>query len=374
MEIRLFKKDEADLYMKAIDQIWKKGHILSRDKALVDFMFYNNPMHEKYIGKDNYGAIGIWEDGKIIGLGGLMLYGFNVNGKTELACNVTNIIVVEEYRKSIAGLLLYEKLFNEYPIFCNFGISLSKFAMRISPSTITKDMVMQPIHRLIRMVGIFNKTKTAEVLLEGNENYLRNYYKVNGIPQYGDKIVSTDLNEDKWNTFYNEHIAPKTISVSRNYEFLNWRYLSHPTYNYLVYTVQDKAGNYEGLFVARVESIVNNTAKILRIVEFISKNQDASIALANKIVEIGTEQDVLFADFYCTTDMFNFGLESVGFKKEFTSEDDQLVLPSRFHPIDLSVVDLNAVISFYGKKVRSLNLLNNNIYFTKGDSDQDRPN
>lgn len=374
MEIRLFKKDETAMYMKAIDQLWKKGHILSRDQTLLDFMFYNNPMHEKYIGKENYGAIGVWEDGKIIGIGGLMLYEFNVNGKRELSSNITNIIVLEEYRKSMAGVLIYGKILELYPIFCSFGVGLSNFAMRISPPTITKDYVMQPIHKLIRMIGIFSKKKTTEVLLEGNEYFLRNYNEIQKFPHHGNKIVNQELDEEKWNTFYYTHIAPKTIGVSRNYEFLNWRYLNHPTFDYLVYTVQDQLGNYEGLLVARVEKIVNNTAKILRIVEFISKNQDASITLANKIVEIGTEKDVLFADFYCTTDMFNFGLESVGFKKEFTSEDDQLVLPSRFQPVDLSVVNLNAVMSFYGKKVRRLNLFDNNIYFTKGDSDQDRPN
>ncbi len=374
MEIRLFRRDETDLYMKAIDEIWKKGHILSRDKALSDFMFYNNPTHERYIGKENYGAIGIWEDGKIIGLGGLMLFEFNLNGQTEVACNVTNSIVLEEYRSSMAGLLLYEKPFELYPFFCSFGIGLSKYAVRVTPATISKDSVTQPINKLDRMVGIFNHKKTTDVLLDGNESYLRNYGTVHKAQQYGNKTVRQELVENKWNNFYYTHIAPKTISITRNYEFLNWRYLNHPTFKYLVYTAQDQAGNYEGLCVARVESIVNNTAKILRIVEFISKNQDASIALANKIIELGTEEAVLFADFYCTTDMFNFGLESVGFMKEFTSDDDKIVLPSRFQPVDLSVVNLNACLSFYGKKVKRLNLLNNNIYFTKGDSDQDRPN
>ncbi|RIX52044.1 hypothetical protein D3P08_13785 [Paenibacillus nanensis] len=374
MEIRLFRRDETDLYMKAIDEIWKKGHILSRDKALADFMFYNTPHHEKYIGKENYGAIGIWEDGKIVGLGGLMLFEFNLNGQMEAACNVTNSIVLEEYRSSMAGLLLYAKPFDLYPFFCNFGIGLSTFSMRVSPATISKDIITQPINKLDRMVGIFDKEKTTEMLLEGNDHYLRNYGKVRMVPQYGDKAVRQELAEEKWNSFYYTHIAPKTISISRSFAFLNWRYINHPTFNYLVYTAQDQAGNYEGLLVARVESIVNGTAKILRIVEFISKNQDASIALANKIVEIGTKEAVLFADFYCTTDMFNFGLESVGFKREFTSDDDKIVLPSRFQPVDLSVVNLNACLSFYGKKVRKMNLLNNNIYFTKGDSDQDRPN
>ncbi|KYG94256.1 hypothetical protein ABEW24_13935 [Paenibacillus jamilae] len=374
MEIRLFRRDETDLYMEAIDKIWRKSHILSKDKALADFMFYNTPQHEKYVGKENYGAIGVWEDGKIVGLGGLMLFEFNLNGETEAACNVTNSIVLEEYRSSMAGLLLYAKPLDLYPFFCNFGIGLSKFSMRVSPAAISRDIVTQPIYKLDRMVGILDKKKTSEVLLDGNENYLRNYGMVLKVTQYGDKTVRQELVKDRWDSFYYTHIAPKTISVSRNFEFLSWRYLNHPTFNYLVYTAQDQAGNYEGLFIARVESIVNNTAKILRIVEFISKNQDASIALANKIVEIGTEEAVLFADFYCTTDMFNFGLESVGFKKEFTSDDDKIVLPSRFQPVDLSVVNLNACLSFYGKKVKRLNLLNNNIYFTKGDSDQDRPN
>ncbi|MGF9699342.1 hypothetical protein [Paenibacillus sp. MABNR03] len=374
MEIRLFRRDESDLYMQAIHEIWKEGHILSRDKALADFMFYNTPQHEKYIGKENYGAIGVWEDGKIVGLGGLMLFEFNLNGETEAACNVTNSIVLEEYRSSMAGLLLYAKPLDLYPFFCNFGIGLSNFSMRVSPATISRDAVTQPIHKMDRMVGIFDKKQASEVLLNGNENYLRNYDTVRKVKQYGDKTVKHELEKDKWNNFYYTHIAPKTISISRNYEFLSWRYLNHPTFNYLVYSAQDQAGNYEGLFVARVEYIINGTAKILRIVEFISKNQDASIALANKIVEIGTEEAILFADFYCTTDMFNFGLESVGFKKEFTSDDDKIVLPSRFQPVDLSVVNLNASLSFYGKKVKKLNLLKNNIYFTKGDSDQDRPN
>lgn len=374
MEIRLFRRDETHLYMEAIDKIWKKGHILSRDKALADFMFYNTPQHEKYIGKENYGAIGVWEDGKIVGLGGLMLFEFNLNGETEAACNVTNSIVLEEYRSSMAGLLLYTKPLDLYPFFCNFGIGLSKFSMRVSPASISRDAVTQPIYKLDRMVGIFDKKRASEVLLNGNEDYLRNYDMVFEVTQYGNKTVKQELVEDKWNSFYYTYIAPKTVSISRNFEFLSWRYLNHPSFNYLVYTSQDQSGNYEGLFIARVENIVNNTAKILRIIEFIAKNQDASIALANKILEIGVEEAILFADFYCTTDMFNFGLESVGFKKEFTSDDDKIVLPSRFQPVDLSVVNLNACLSFYGKKVKRLNLLNNNIYFTKGDSDQDRPN
>lgn len=374
MEIRLFKKDEADIYMKAVNDIWKKGHILSYDKALCDYMFYHTPMHEKYIGNDNYGALGVWIDNKIVGLGGLMLFEFNFNGRTDLATNVTNSIVLEEYRKSMAGLLLYEKPIELYSPFCSFGIGLSKFAVRVSPTNITKDFITQPIYKLNRLVGIFNKEKTVELIFKNDLSYLRNYYRVEKVPQCGKKIVSQDLNEDKWNTFYYDNIAPKTISVSRNYKFLNWRYLKHPSFKYLVYTVQDESNNYEGLMVARVENILNNTARILRIVEFITKNQDASIALANKVVDIAVENDVLFADFYCTTDMFNFGLESVGFKKEYTSEDDKMVLPSRVQPVDFSVTNLNAVISFYGKNVRKINFLDNNIYFTKGDSDQDRPN
>ncbi|GGH64353.1 hypothetical protein GCM10008014_42650 [Paenibacillus silvae] len=374
MEIRLFRRDETDLYMDSIDKIWKKGHILSRDKALSDFMFYNNPQHEKYIGKDNYGAIGVWIDDKIVGLGGLMVFEFNLQGDAVAACNVTNSIVLEEYRSSMAGLLLYAKPLDIYPFFCSFGIGLSKFSLHVSPASISKDAVTQPIHKLDRLIGIFDKKKTSEILLDKDENYLRNYGTVFKATQYGKKTVKQELVKEKWDNFYYTYIAPKTISITRDFEFLNWRYLNHPSFVYLLYIVQDQVGNYEGLFVARVENIVNNTAKIIRIVEFIAKNQDASIALANKILEIGFAEDILFADFYCTTDMFNFGLESVGFKKEFTSHDDKLVLPSRFQPVDLSVVNLNAVISFYGKKIKKLNLLDNNIYFTKGDSDQDRPN
>jgi hypothetical protein len=374
MEIRLFKKDESDLYMQAINDIWKKGHILSRDKTLCDYMFYHNPMHEKYIGKNNYGAIGIWEDNKIIGLGGLILFEFNLNGLTRLASNVTNSIVLKEYRKTMAGMLLYEKPIELYSPFCSFGIGLSQYAMRVSPSMVTKNFIRQPIYRLNRLLGIFNKEKTTELLLKNNVDYLRNYCKVEKVPQHGEKIVAQELDKDKWNSFYYNDIAKKTISISRNYDFLCWRYLKHPTFKYLVYTVQDENKNYEGLLVARVESILNKSAQILRILEFISKNQDASIALANKVVDIGLENEILFADFYCTTDMFNFGLDSVGFKKEYITEEDEVVLPCRFQPVDLTVTSLNAVISFYGKDVKNINLLNNNIYFTKGDSDQDRPN
>lgn len=374
MEIRLFRKDESDIYMQAINDIWKKDHILSRNKALCDYMFYHNPMHEKYIGNNNYGAIGIWADNKIIGLGGLMLFEFNLNGSTRLASNVTNSIVLKEYRKTMAGLLLYEKPIELYAPFCSFGIGLSQYAMRVSQPMVTKNFIRQPIYKLNRLVGVFNKERTSELLLNNNADYLRNYYEVEKLPQHGEKTIALELDKAKWDNFYYGQIADKTIGVSRNYEFLCWRYLKHPTFKYLVYTVQDENRNYEGLLVTRVESILNKSAQILRIVEFISKNQDASIALANKVIDIGLENKVLFADFYCTTDMFNFGLDSVGFKKEYITEEDKVVLPCRFQPVDLSVTSLNAAISFYGKDVKNINLLNNNIYFTKGDSDQDRPN
>lgn len=368
MQIRLFRKEETAVLQSAIDRLWAKNHILSRDEQLLKYMFLHNPVNQSVIGSDDYGFVGAWHNDDVIGLFGLMYFNFNVKGQIKLGCTPTNWIVPPEYRQTGAGLAMMREMFRRNPAFVlNLGINqnVAQLYSRMGGYSVLPDMP--------RWIGIVNKELTTELLLLGDKSYLRYWNEIKPIRTNSNNRICFELDKEKWDQWYWSTFAKRSVGFVRDYSFILWRYIQHPSFNYKVILATDANGNYSGLMVIRIEEILNQTARIGRIVEFMANDQDSSVCLANYLVEFGKE--LLFFDFYCFSSISSWGLETIGFKRVHKNDKDKLVVPTRFQPLDLEITYLMAAAYVSKDLLREINLIDDQMwYITKGDADQDRPN
>lgn len=366
MEIRFFKLYEKDILLKAIHNLWSKNHILSRDEKLLEYMFYNTPGHHLITNQEHFSFLGAWVNEKLVGLLGVMPFVFNYKGKKGLCCCLTNWIVAEEARTTGAGLALIDKVHSFNPdMILSLGVSEAG-------SKIYKLMRWNIQPEVGRWVGLVNKERTIQTLLDGEKRPLRYFNEIKEVEYQGNYIANyvENLTEEEWNLFYTEHLSKESIGISRDTQFIKWRYENHPSFDYKILVCKSN-GLLKGLIIYRIEQLQNGE-KIGRIVECIVSNQDSAIVLANMLVK---NKELLFYDFYCFTSNTTWGLESVGFKKIYNSQTDLYTIPSRFQPIDLHNTSMIAAIYFSEKIKNSWNIaLENQLYITKADSDQDRPN
>ncbi|SEU10008.1 GNAT family N-acetyltransferase [Paenibacillus sp. NFR01] len=369
MEIRLFKRSETSELMSALNDLWAKNHILSRDENLLNHMFYDHSVSQTVFGRDHYGFLGAWHEGEIIGIFGLMAFEFNVYGKQKMGFAPTNWIVPPEHRHTGAGIQLMRKMLEFDPaVVLNLGINANV-------ARLYKGMGgYQVIPDVPRWIGIQDKDSTIKLLLEGNEKPVRYYDKIRSVEGNPTYKVFEQFDPEKWDVFYSKW-AKANVGFSRNAAFLSWRYLNHPSFNYQVFTCENNDGQYKGLLVVRKETILDGKGSIGRIVEFIAEDQDSAIQLANEIVKFSEQNNLLFNDFYCFSSITSWGLEAVGFKRVMKNEADKLVLPTRFKPLDLEITHMMAAMYVSKElqgKIESIN--DQTWYITKGDADQDRPN
>lgn len=353
--------------MQAIHSVWANNHILSRDEKLLNYMFYDNPAKQYWVNSEEYSFLGAWYDNKIVGLLGVMPFEVNNKGNMGVGCSLTNWIVHPDYRNTGAGFALFQKVKDHNPeMILSLGINSTV-------AKLYKKMKWDVLDNVPRWIGIVNKQKTIDKMLNGNEFPLRYWNELKPLSTSTNYRISGQINEERWDEFYSRFFSKKTIGFSRDFKFIKWRYLDHPQFNYQILTCVDKDDNYKGLAIVRIESIFNQTERIGRVVEFIAEDQDSSVLLANAICEL--DRDVLFFEFYCFSTVSTWGLESIGFKRILDSANDSLVVPTRFQPLDLKITNMIAAFSVQSTIVNQLNYAKEScFYITKGDSDQDRPN
>ncbi len=371
MEIRLFKKDENSELKHAIHNVWSEGHILCKDDALLNYMFYENPLNKMVFGEDHYGFLGAWYKGEVIGLLGLIALNVNIGNHKTFGFAPTNWVVSKRYRKTGAGLLLMREMLKYKPsLVLNLGIPQNVADIYAKMSN------YHVVQNVPRWIGVVNKRQTERLLLGGNFNPLRFYEDIRTVySETSNHRISNNFSSEKWDEFYWGNFATRTNGFSRDSTFIKWRYFQHPSFQYQVFISEDSKSNYKGLLVVRIEEILNKTAKIGRIVEFIATDQDSAISLANKLVELGQSNNLLFLDFYCFSSASTWGLETVGFKRDFINEKDKIAVPSRFQPLDLDVTTMRAAMYVSKDIQKKISLIEDqNWYVTKGDADQDRPN
>ena len=370
MEVRFFKKSERQLLLDSIDRLWRHNYIYVRNPAVLEHLVLNTPYRAEFAGEDNYSYVGMWDDdGKVVGISGVMPQRFNVFGKEYLSTTGTVWCVDKTAKKKgkpINGLLM-NAAYSDKVVWASCSLWLSDIAYRINEA-----LGNYMIRSLPRWVAINRKDEVMKNLLPEGTNPMV-LPDVRPIDYDGEFKASFDeLDQGKWDDWYFRVFAPATIGTQRDYRFLKWRYMESPVLKYKFMTVQNEAGEYEGLAVFRRESILEDRFALGRIVEFMCLRAEPSIALANAMLK--AMPDVLFWDFYCLSDITAFGLESVGFRRVPTWMD-QAVIPTRFQPVDYERMKVNGAIYLDERLRLEIDRMTEiPWYITKGDADIDRAN
>ncbi|MCU1258357.1 MAG: hypothetical protein JWO80_1242 [Bryobacterales bacterium] len=378
LNFRYAQCDEYPRIAKFIDEYWAKDHVYVRDRALFEWTFQRPNFWE-----DMTYSFALAEDGDdIVGILGGIPFAFNAYGETRPAVWIVNYAVRPDHRKGAAALQLLSTFRNpSFPIVIASGLNPASAAIY----QVLKGKVLPeaPRHfitfanaseRMTRLLQISNPTWTKE-----QARGVAAFFQIkNGVaPQgeYGDTIPE-DWDRANW-----PRIAAETVGASRDADYLNWRYLNHPSFYYRFITLPE--GSRTGMLVWRLETVRQQTDadngqrrvevdRIGRVVEFLPASGENGSKLLKRLIRELHDLDALGADFYG----YHGATRSVLAENGFHAVDGNLggsLIPSRFQPLSPGGKILNAMFAAPGLP-DCAGQPGCPWYWTKSDSDQDRPN
>lgn len=365
MKVRFFSVSEFNLLLKSIERLWGKNHIYCRNPELLKYMVYNTPYRKQVTTDDNTTFIGLFDGNKVVGLSGMMPQMANIFGKKVLSTTGTIWIVDKEYK--LEGLELLKYLLSFKP-----GLHVGP-GINTKVKKLYKMLKWETFDDFPRWIGTKNVEKLKSSFNIPNKFLLKDLERIEQSDSQN-YVFDDTINEEKWDEFYNKKFAKKTIGTARDFKFLKWRYVDYPFFDYKLISLTTVEQEYKGLVVYRVENIEigGNKAHIGRILEIIYDDLNEGIRLVQHM--INAENNILFWDFYCLSSVTALALEYIGFRRLPPSENEKYI-PTRFHPVDYEVMNIQGTIYIDEKIKKFLKLVvDQQWYVTRGDGDQDRPN
>ncbi len=374
--IRPCTEEKIPQVMQFIHQHWHAGHILSRDETLLRWQFHPGRGGTEWF--TGLTVVLAMVNGEIGGMLGFIPFDLNLKGITKRGAWLAQWVCVPELRAYNVGLALLWHV-HKLKYDALFAIGLSQAGARG-----TSALGFRPIPALARWVGVFDPATTQHLVQtvapSANPGLLAQAllpYVIGSLPRQAAIRITpwADSLREPWDHFWGRALAPFSLGPTRDSSYLLWRYVQHPRFQYEIRVAQ-AAGTDEilGLTVFRVEAVQGHSAKVMRIVEFLAP-PPGNAPLAAALVEAAREQHVAFADFFCTCPEAGAGLEAVGFRRH-AEDDSALPLPRHLQPPQLAGSPLCATELLTKELRQYLGNLGDrsDLYITKSDSDQDRPN
>jgi hypothetical protein len=368
--------DEYPRISRFLNDYWAENHIYVRDENLFKWAF-NRPSQWPEQGL----SWAVAEDGaELVGILAGIPFSFNQFGTRAQGVWIANYVIRPDYRKGSTALQLLSMF--RRPSF------QAVIAFGINPATATIYKVLRgevlpqiPRHflvlpeaagRMANLLEIAHPDWTKERAAAMAEAFrLVTPQQPAPAVEFG---IPAGWDEKDW-----PEIAATTVGAARDSEYLTWRYMQHPTFTYRIVTVRD--GSRTGLLVWRLETIRRATPegrvdvdRIGRLVEFLPASPGNAEALFSAFIHELRAADAIGADFYGYHSATRELLTSMGFH-EAAAHPDGEAIPSRFQPLDgkgggiMSALFVQDATSPAGAAEGACPW-----YWTKSDSDQDRPN
>ena len=338
-EIRLARKSDIDDIMRFIDEHWRKGHIMARDRKLFEYEYVDGD------GDDVNFVLAI--DRRTRSIEGV--FGF-------LSCSRTT----DPARKDIWGSMW--KVVDGRDNIPFLGVELARRVValtgcRTQIGTGANPKTTVPLRRM------FFGDKTARM----KHYYLLNKdideYRIAVIRHRPDKRprndgLETNLLELKSIDEVRKHFDIDSVGTIpyKDYWYINKRYFNHPYYRYTVYGLQDENGTTGALMMTR--AVECNGSKVLRIVDYFG-DQRPFAGLGTAFEKIIRENRYEYIDFY-THGFHEAYILDAGFT--LRTDNDPNIIPNYFEPFLRENVDIWVHYKY------------DNTLFFKADGDQDRPN
>jgi hypothetical protein len=375
VEFRYLGLSEYPRVSQFLDEFWAKNHIYVRDQSLFDWTFTRAGHWD-----DETYSFAVAEDGgEIVAILGGIPFTFNCLGKSSKAVWIVNYAVRPDHRRGPAALQLLST-FRKPPFQTVIAAGLNPASTIIYK--VLRGMVLP---EMPRHFAVFPKAedRMADLLQLTYPDWTReraaSLTQAFVLTENGDHAVPhgttlpTSWDESDW-----PEIASQTVGAARDTDYLNWRYVQHPCFKYGIVTVLE--GNRTGLAVWRLEAIQQETPagrvpvdRLARLVEFLPVSESNGRELISALLWEVRAAGALGVDFYGYHGLIRSILQHNGLRS-IEAHPDGALIPSRFQPLDIHVGGiLNAMFAPAGLPCCTTEP-NSPWYWTKSDSDQDRPN
>jgi hypothetical protein len=295
-------------------------------------------------------------DGEIGGCVGFIPGEFQMNGRLWNGAWAANWMVDQKYRRLGLGPLLIRELAKRFDV--TLALGGNRDAHDLLPRMGWLDCGNLPRHIAV-VDAAAASALTAAQRLEWPEDATarartaRQTAHVARVQRFDDEVTAT------WDRSFGDVAASR-----RSARFLNWRYASHPVFEYRLFESRDGGGQ-RGFAVYRIEQVRDLPIRIGRIVELVG---DAGhlVDLARAIVADGAAQGAVLFDFFCASGRVDGPLAEAGF---CSGGPQAQSIPFLFQPIDRS----RDGVLFMASVQKTGAASPGEWYVTTADGDQDRP-
>ncbi len=374
LEFRFARPGEYPEISRFLDQYWAANHVYCRTPELFEWTFRRPGQWPE----DSYSFAVAEDRGELAGILGGIPFRFNQFGRSSQGMWIVNYVIRPDHRRGSAALQLLSQFRKpEFNPVIAFGIN---------PAT-------SVIYRVLRGRVLDEIPRHFLVLPEARERAARLFQTAN--PQWegdlaggvaetfalarnpepcpADPVIPRSWDACEWPS-----VAARTIGAARDAAYLTWRYRRHPVFEYRFLAVRD--GSMTGLAVWRLETIRQQTAagtvdfdRIGRLVEFLPVSPANAEALLAAFTGALRENGALGADFYGYHGETRCWLRQLGFR-ETAQHPQGRAIPSRFQPLDAKGGAILSAMFVEAELPPCADSTDCPWYWTKSDSDQDRPN
>ncbi|MBL8214279.1 MAG: hypothetical protein JNK87_26400 [Bryobacterales bacterium] len=374
VSFRFAAANEYDRLSRFLNDHWASNHVYCRQKPLFDWTFLNNPRWNR----DSYCFVVAESGAELVGMLGGIPFLMNAHGANSQGVWIANYVIRPDFRRGPLALQLLGQ-FRKPPF-------ETTIASGINPATATIYKVLRgsvlPV--MPRHFAVFPEGRaTALSLLHSvyprrNIADLEEWLKPFQLAAFEEphrqfsKAIPDNWDEHGW-----EHWRKTTVGAARDRVFLEWRYRHHPLFRYCFAAVEEDRTS---LAVWRMETIQqrsdtgsNELGKIARIVEFLPSSPQTAGRLLHTVFKEAAGAGAFAADYYGYHGEIGQWLTAAGFPRTSTHPDGALI-PSRFQPLDGKDGNIHCAMFLQEGLPACLDDATCPWYWTKADSDQDRPN
>ena len=375
VELRYLQAGEYPVAARFLHEFWAPNHAYVRMPALFDWAFGPRPEWDH----DSYSFAIARQAGEDIGILGGTPFVFNNHGRQSHGVWLANWMVREGFRGGTTAMRLLRQFTRPpYDPTIAFGINpaVARFYALLGGKLIAdipRHFMVLPeaSGRMLKLLGAaypdWEDTR-ARALVHCFE-----VMADNPNPPAGGGIPDWPAWARTWQT-----LSISMVGAARSADYLLWRYIHHPCFEYRFISALETEG--VGILVWRLEKIHftlpdGSTGEdyLGRVVEFLPASRRNGFHLLSLLTQALREEGAMGADFYGYHAPFGAWMSEWGFHR-VTDHPDGCHLPARFQPLVSGGGQLRSAVFSEIQAPSYPSSPGEEWYWTKSDSDQDRPN
>lgn len=292
----------------------------------------------------------------IAGVMGANAREFVIEQQRTRAAELTTWIVSPQHQKKGIGPKIINHLKNEFDILLGLGITDSALSVYLRSGFRFK----KAIPRFVKIID-WEKVN-AQFPLDTLPKKISQSWNANRVELNYNVVDFTDYSTE----YFVNPMKKYANFFARDFEYLSWRYLNHPRFNYFIKTVSYQS--YSSLVVFRIDDTPSGI-KMMHVTDIIGDYENIPAAI-QYIEDYASNNAIDAVDFYTTNVKMHIPfLLSSWFS---INDDTYFKFPHLFHPLELREPASTSMV-IWSKDFQSNILDFSRLYISKQDCDLDRP-